>query len=143
MIRRRWLARAEAPIWPAVGVAGAYALLGLGMVSLSDRYIRSVPYYNLLEIMSIQAWGIIYLAVAVLLGLYVAIPTSASMAILAHTAGVVLAAAWLVGFALQLSSDPDTTPTTTIFWGYLFFQLIRSALLIPLSTRARHVSGGR
>jgi hypothetical protein len=128
---------AESPIWPAAAIAGAYFLLGLGMIAQPERFERNTPYANLLEILSIQVWGGIYLAVSVLFSVYLIVDQSRLvLSIIAHFTGFTLTGVWLIAFIVRYVTDPTTTISNIVAWLVYLLLLMRSVALAPVIVRS-------
>lgn len=130
MRRRKW--DAAYPGWPGAAIAGVYTLLGAGMTLQPERYNYTRPYANLVEILPIRTWGLLYLAVAILFAVYSIGSQHALVAVVAHTAGFILTSAWLVAFLVQWHSDDLTTSTNAVSWLMFLAVILRSTLLVPL-----------
>jgi hypothetical protein len=130
----RWWTKAQTALledspatWPARIMVLFYTLLGLGMLAQPDRYSRTPAYANLLEVVGIQLWGILYLLVAALLLAYVFLNVSRGMAFAIHVVAFLLTVWWFGAFAIRwLTNDSTTNVTTSVWLGFLFI-IARSA----------------
>jgi hypothetical protein len=127
---------AGSPIWPGVAVAGAYFLLGLGMIAQPGRFVRNSPYGNLIQILPMQVWGGMYVTVAALFAVYLmADRLQLTLSIIAHAAGFMLTGVWLTAFMVRYVTDPTTTISNIVAWLVYLLLLIRSVALAPTIVR--------
>ncbi len=99
---------------------------GWGMVSQPDRFHRTPAYGDLLSVLSIQAWGILYLLAATLLTTWHRKATPQWWGALVHGFAIVLAGGWLLAFVYRWLSDQSTTDINLVNWAALVSLLVFS-----------------
>ncbi len=134
--RPRWAPRWQPrrPDWhPAVLMSIAYTAIGVTLILQPSRFAKTPSYGNLLMLLDQATWGVIYLAVAALLGLSLtALPRRRkwTAAVIAHTAAIALTATWLAAFVVRYLTDTGTTIVNVVSWSVFFALLVRSVLTL-------------
>lgn len=131
----------EPGVWPGVVIAIAYLGLGLGMLLQPRRFSATPAYGNLIEILNIQAWGVCYLLVAVLLGSYISLLTSRLFGITAHIMALIVTMVWWFAFVIRWLTDANTTVVNVVSWFVFLLVIARSASLIPVAVRPPQTPG--
>lgn len=111
-------------------VAVVFLGLGASLLLQPDRWHRAAGYANLLATASTITWGSIYVAVAVTMAVAVWRPTLRFVVVVAHTAGIALSLAWLIGFVVRYFTNDATTPLGALAWATFLAVLIRSAIIL-------------
>lgn len=128
--RRRWGVPAQ-----TVAVTVVLTGLGLDMVIRSARWYKTPAYGNLLKIMSADAWGAIYLAVAAAMVLGMVLRTRRPIRVAAHTLAFVLLIGWEFAFGIRAVTDPATTIANVMSWGAYVFLTVWSGQLFDRPTK--------
>jgi hypothetical protein len=127
--------RIDMAVWPGALIALAYTIYGLGMVLQPRRFGGTPSYGNLTQLLDIRVWGAMYLAMAVLFGVYTLLLTARTFGIVTHMIGLTVTGTWLVAFLIRWLTDPNTTVVNVASWLVLTLLIARSATLIPASAR--------
>jgi hypothetical protein len=109
-------------------MSAAFTVFGLSLVFQPHRWAATPAYHVLLQIFAAQAWGGLFLASGIMLGVAARwyerrrwLVVTALMLALALTAG------WMLAFVARYLSSPDTTPETWVSWAVFGFLLLKVA----------------
>jgi hypothetical protein len=142
----KWPARASRPVTAGrldlMVMSAAFTVFGLSLAFQPRRWAATPAYHVLLQILPAQAWGGLFLASGISLGIAAhlygrarAVVTAALMLALALTAG------WMLAFIARYLTSGDTTPETWVSWAVFAFLLVRAAagLDVPRVARPRQL----
>jgi hypothetical protein len=115
----------------------SYAGIGWGLIFQPNRFNRTSSYANLMDLLQAQWWGVAYLLISVLFAVYVVAVSNRFYAILVHTFAIMLTGLWLAAFIIRYATDDATTTVNIVSWAVFLFLLIRSGMLIDVSTFIR------
>ena len=105
-------------------------IVGIALLAQPERWSRTPAYGNLLILATARTWGIIHLAIGILLFLAVFIARSSrAFSIVAHTLTIMLLATWEIAFIVRYLTDSATTVANVVSWASFLFLAVRSALL--------------
>lgn len=118
--------------WPGGAITPAFGVIGAALLFQGDRFANAPSYAIVLDLLPARVWGVAYLTVAALFALYLMIIPVRSVAIVAHTLGIMLIGWWLIAFTVRYLTDPTTTPVNVVSWAVYLFLLIRSGWMIDV-----------
>lgn len=130
-------------LWPGGAIVPAFLVIGLSLLLQGSRYSRTPSYAILLDLLPAQVWGVVYLVVAVLFTVYLAVYPSRWLAIVAHTVGITLISWWLIAFIVRYFTDGATTPVNVVSWAVYLFILVRSGWMIDVVVLSHKSTMGR
>lgn len=128
--------------WPGATVSVVFFAFGLTMLVQPHRYKNTPSYANLIEVAGLKTWGVAYVAVAIMLGAYLAYVRKEWFAIAAHTLAFMLSAAWLGAFVIRYATDSGTTIVNVGSWTVFTLLVLISGLRID-ATLAGPATQGR
>lgn len=111
-------------------VAVAYLCIGASLLLQPDRWYRAAGYANLLATATTISWGSAYVLIGAVMAFAVFRPQYRIGQVVAHTAGIAVALAWLIGFVIRYLTDPNTTVMAVVPWATFLALLIRSAVVL-------------
>lgn len=123
--------RIDLAVWPGALICIAYTIYGLGMVLQPRRFSATPAYGNLTKLLDIRWWGVLYLVMALMFGLYTVFLTHRTFGIATHLIGLAVTGYWLVAFLIRWVSDSGTTVVNVGSWLVLTLLIARSFTLIP------------
>lgn len=103
---------------------------GVGLWFQSQRWSNTPAYALLLDVFPTQAWGTIYLAVALVMALTIRWHRNWPLGVMAHTLGIALATTWWFAFIVRYLTDDGTTIANPISWGVQLLVLGGSSLCL-------------
>jgi hypothetical protein len=109
-------------------IATGYALLGLSLCLEPSKWDRTPAYAVLLDILPQQAWGLILLAIAAILGTAMWIFPGQLMSRTAHYIAIMFTGGWMLAFLVRWATDPKhaTTPMNAVMWAMALGLLVIS-----------------
>jgi ABC-type proline/glycine betaine transport system permease subunit len=116
--------------WPTRLAVIPLVMIGIGLCFQPLRFQRTPSYANLLNIAPAQAWGALYLIVAVLLVSWMVRRAPQWWGIAVHTIAVMLTAGWLGAFIVRWLTDDATTIVNVASWTVFLSLVIKSSLNI-------------
>jgi hypothetical protein len=128
-------------VWPGALIGLAFTFYGLGMIGQPGRFSATPAYGNVIEVLDIRWWGVVYLTSAVLFIIYTVLMTSRLFGIITHTAGLIVTGVWWLAFIIRWLTDANTTIVNVTSWLVLLLIIGRSATLIPVTDRSTPTSG--
>jgi hypothetical protein len=109
-------------------MAAAYSIFGLSLLAQPRRWQSTPAYHVLLEVLPAPAWGALFAATSVAMGLAAwQFDRRRWLVITALTPAIALTAGWMLAFIARYLSSPDTTPETWVSWAVFGFLLLRAA----------------
>lgn len=130
--------------WPGWLISVVYLAIGSTLWLQPHRFDNTPSYGILLQVLSSRTWGMLYLAVALLMLGYVTWFRNMRYAIASHAAISCLTLFWLTAFIIRYISDNGTTIVNVASWATYLVIIIRSAFMIDLATLpANRVGNGR
>lgn len=106
----------------------AYSMFGVFLWAQPSRWARTPSYANLLQLLSQQTWGSIYLVAAgLLLGAFFG-SNARWFKVVALTLSMALDASWLLAFVVRFFTDDATTIVNIVSWSMFLYVLIVSAV---------------
>jgi hypothetical protein len=126
----RWPPARVPPVTPGqmnlLVMCAAFTVLGLSMVFEPHRWAATPAYHILLQIFAAQAWGGLFLASGLSLGLAAHLYGRARWAVTgALMLALALTAGWMLAFVARWLTSGDTTPETWVSWAVFGFLLLR------------------
>jgi hypothetical protein len=118
-----------------IGLAVILTALGADMVVRSSRWYKTPSYGNLLKIMPADAWGAIYLGVALVVVLGLVLKTNRIVRLGGHTLAFVLLLGWEFAFVIRSITDSGTTIANVVSWGTYLTLALWSGQLIDRPDR--------
>lgn len=118
-----------------IGLAVILLALGGDMVLRSSRWYRTPSYGNLLKIMSADAWGAVYLSVALVVVAGLVLKTNRVIRLAGHTLAFVLLLGWEFAFVIRSITDSGTTIANVVSWGTFLTLAVWSGQLIDRPDR--------
>lgn len=126
--KEKWIMRSRK--FPAIQIGFVALLFGVTLILQPSRWANTPSYANLLELLSAQWWGVLYLFTAVLLFAAVRFRASRTMMVIAHTVAIALFAAWLLAFVVRYATDGGTTIVNIVSWSVFVSRLIQSSIIL-------------
>lgn len=130
MVSHRTIARIGSKPASTAGLVIIFAAFGFALIFQSVRWYTTPAYGNLLDILSADSWGAIYVGVAILLALGLFVPRPRLIPLVAHMAAFVLVASWEAAFVVRWLTDPHTTVVNVMSWLTYLALIVRSVTLI-------------
>jgi hypothetical protein len=126
--------------WPAaVGkldliiMSGAFIIFGLSLLVQPHRWHATPAYHDLLLILPAQAWGGLFLASGVSMGIAVWQFARRWAVIASLTLAFMLDGGWMLAFVVRYLTSPSTTPETWVSWAVFGFLLLKVAISLDRS----------
>lgn len=128
----RWIARVSYPVTAGrlnlSVMAAAYSIFGVSLVFQPYRWQSTPAYHVLLQVFAAQAWGGLFLASGMLMGLAAwQYERHRWLVITALTLAFTLTTGWMLAFIARYATSPNTTPETWVSWAVFGFLLVKVA----------------
>lgn len=123
----------DAPRANLAVMAAAYAIFGLSLTFQAHRWGATPAYRLLLQILPAQAWGALFLATGVTMGLSFWQFQRRWLLITALTGAFVITNGWMLAFAVRFLTSSSTTPETWVSWLVFDYLLLRVSLALDFT----------
>lgn len=109
-------------------MAAAYSIFGVSLLAQPHRWQATPAYRVLLEILPPPAWGALFLAAGLAMGVAAwQFEARRWLVITALTPAIALTAGWMLAFLVRYLTSSDTTPETWVSWAVFLLLLLRAA----------------